>query len=88
MITSVIGWMFFGVIAGAIARFLHPGYERIGMAGTMVLGILGSLVGGGLAYVLRLGTSPYHPAGWIMSILGAIILLAMGFLGTRTRSTY
>ena len=88
MITSVIGWLVFGVIAGAIARFLHPGYERMGMAGTMVLGVLGSLLGGGIAYMLRLGTSPYQPGGWIMSIVGAIILLAMGFLGTRTRSTY
>jgi len=88
MVTSVIGWLVFGVIAGAIARFLHPGYERMGMAGTMVLGVLGSLLGGGIAFMLKLGTSPYQPGGWIMSIVGAIILLAMGFLGTRTRSTY
>jgi uncharacterized membrane protein YeaQ/YmgE (transglycosylase-associated protein family) len=88
MITSIIGWMLFGLVAGAIARFLHPGYDRMGMAGTIVLGILGSLLGGGAAYLLRLGTSPYEPAGWIMSILGAIILLWFGMLGTRTRPTY
>jgi len=85
MITSIIGWIFFGLIAGAIARFLHPGYDRMGMAGTIILGIVGSLLGGGLAYVLRLGTEPYQPAGWIMSIVGAILLLFLGVLGTRTR---
>jgi uncharacterized membrane protein YeaQ/YmgE (transglycosylase-associated protein family) len=84
----MIGWMLFGLVAGAVARFLHPGYDRMGMVGTIILGILGSLVGGGIAYMLRLGTSPYEPAGWIMSILGAIALLWMGFLGTRTRSVY
>jgi uncharacterized membrane protein YeaQ/YmgE (transglycosylase-associated protein family) len=88
MITSVISWVLFGLIAGAIARFLHRGYDRMGILGTIVLGILGSMLGGAIAYVLRLGTMPYTPGGWIMSILGAIILLWAGFLGTRPRTTY
>jgi uncharacterized membrane protein YeaQ/YmgE (transglycosylase-associated protein family) len=83
---SIIGWILFGLIAGAIARMLYPGYERIGWGGTIVLGIVGSLVGGGLAYLLRLGTSPYQPGGWIMSIIGALIVLWMGFFGTRPRN--
>jgi uncharacterized membrane protein YeaQ/YmgE (transglycosylase-associated protein family) len=83
MITSIIGWMLFGLIAGAIARMLHPGYDAMGWGGTIILGIAGSLLGGGIAYVLRLGVEPYEPAGWILSIVGSIILLALGFLGTR-----
>jgi uncharacterized membrane protein YeaQ/YmgE (transglycosylase-associated protein family) len=83
---SLIGWVLFGLVAGAIARFLHPGYESIGMGGTILLGIVGSLVGGGIAYLLRLGISPYQPAGWIFSIIGAILLLSMGFFGTRVRT--
>jgi uncharacterized membrane protein YeaQ/YmgE (transglycosylase-associated protein family) len=58
----------------------------MGTLGTIMLGVVGSLLGGGLAYVLKLGTSPYQPAGWIFSIIGAILLLALGFFGTRTRS--
>jgi uncharacterized membrane protein YeaQ/YmgE (transglycosylase-associated protein family) len=54
---------------------------------TMVLGIVGSLVGGGLAFVLRLGTTPYDAAGWIFSVLGAIIVLALGFFGTTNSRT-
>jgi uncharacterized membrane protein YeaQ/YmgE (transglycosylase-associated protein family) len=83
---SLIGWIVFGLIAGIIARALHPGQDAMGMAGTILLGVTGSLLGGGLAYVLRLGTAPYEPAGWIFSIIGAIILLAMGFFGTRPQS--
>jgi uncharacterized membrane protein YeaQ/YmgE (transglycosylase-associated protein family) len=82
---SLIGWVLFGLVAGAIARMLHPGYESIGMGGTILLGIVGSLVGGGIAYLLHLGVSPYQPGGWIMSIIGAIIVLSMGFFGTRVR---
>jgi len=85
---SLIGWIVFGLVAGAIARFLHPGFENLGLGGTMMLGIVGSIVGGGLAYLLRLGTSPYSPGGWIMSIIGAILLLSVGFFGTRPRTMY
>lgn len=88
MVTSVIGWVLFGLVVGMIARFLHPGYDQIGTVGTIILGIVGSLVGGGLAFMLRLGTSPYEPAGWIMSVLGAIVLLWLGVLGTKPRQVY
>jgi len=86
MITSLIGWALFGLVAGAIARFLHPEFDSMGMLGTMMLGILGSMLGGGVAYLLHLGVSPYEPGGWIMSILGAIVLLVMGVFGTRPRT--
>jgi uncharacterized membrane protein YeaQ/YmgE (transglycosylase-associated protein family) len=88
MLGSVLGWIIFGLIAGTIARFLHPGYDRMGLVGTIILGVLGSVVGGGIAYLLRLGTTPYEPAGWILSVLGAILLLWMGILGTRSRAVY
>jgi len=83
MIGTILGWMFFGLVAGAIARLLHPGNEAMGWGMTMVLGIAGSLLGGGIAYLFHLGVGPYQPAGWILSILGAIILLALGHFGTR-----
>ncbi|HWE37922.1 MAG TPA: GlsB/YeaQ/YmgE family stress response membrane protein [Isosphaeraceae bacterium] len=83
----IISWCIFGLIAGAIARLLHPGPDRMGWGSTMVLGILGSFLGGGIGYLLRLGTSPYHPASLILSIIGAIVLLALGFVGTRSRPT-
>jgi len=86
-IGMVIGWMLFGLVAGLIARMLHPGNDAMGWVPTILLGIVGSLVGGGIAWAFRLGTTPYSPAGWILSILGAIVLLSLGFFGTRGRRT-
>jgi uncharacterized membrane protein YeaQ/YmgE (transglycosylase-associated protein family) len=85
MITSIIGWMLFGLIAGAIARLIHPGNEAMGWGMTMILGIAGSLLGGGLAYLFHLGENPYQPGGWILSIIGAIVLLTLGHMSTRRR---
>ena len=86
MIGTVIGWLILGLVAGLLARMLHPGRDTMGVIPTIVLGILGSLLGGGVAYLLKLGTAPYQPGGWIMATIGAIILLAFGWFGSRTRS--
>src|SRR4051794_25173302 len=88
MVSSVIGWILFGLVAGLIARMLHPGNDAMGWVSTILLGIVGSLVGGGIAWMLHLGTSPYEPAHWIMSIIGAIVLLSLGFSGPRSRPRY
>jgi uncharacterized membrane protein YeaQ/YmgE (transglycosylase-associated protein family) len=76
MIMSILGWIVFGLIAGAIARMVYPGPNPMSWAATAVLGVVGSLVGGGLAYMFRLGAEPFQPAGWILSIIGAIAVLA------------
>jgi uncharacterized membrane protein YeaQ/YmgE (transglycosylase-associated protein family) len=86
MIGSLIGWVILGLVAGFLARMLHPGRDAMGVGSTIVLGILGSLLGGGVAYLLRLGTSPYEPGGWILATVGAIVLLAFGWFGARSRS--
>lgn len=70
---AVLIWAVFGLIAGAIARLLVPGRQPIGLLGTIALGIVGSLVGGGLTWLFT--RDPMQPAGWIMSIIGAVIVL-------------
>lgn len=70
--TSIIGWIIFGLIAGAIAKLLVPGHDPGGWIVTILLGIAGSFVGGFLASMLGFGGGP---AGWIGSIIGAILLL-------------
>jgi uncharacterized membrane protein YeaQ/YmgE (transglycosylase-associated protein family) len=87
MIGSLIGWIILGLVAGALARLLHPGQDAMGVASTIVLGVLGSLLGGGAAYLLKLGTSPYEPGGWILATVGALVLLAFGWFGSRSRAT-
>ena len=66
-----------GFIVGLIARALVPGAQHMGFLATSVLGIVGSLAGGLLARLFskpREG-APFHPAGFFLSIVGAIVLL-------------
>jgi uncharacterized membrane protein YeaQ/YmgE (transglycosylase-associated protein family) len=73
---SLIAWAIFGLIVGAIAKFFWPGRQPAGCLGTIVLGVAGSVVGGAVTHALVGGAdSPYRPAGWIMSVVGAIIVL-------------
>ena len=71
-------WMFIvGIVVGAIARLIMPGAEHLGLIMTGILGIAGSFVGG---FIARLFSKPadgamVHPAGLILSIVGALILL-------------
>jgi uncharacterized membrane protein YeaQ/YmgE (transglycosylase-associated protein family) len=64
-----------GLIAGFIARALVPGPDPMGWLGTMILGIVGSFVGGTLAALIFGGTLALSAAGLVGSVIGAIILL-------------
>ncbi len=86
MIGSVIGWIVLGLVAGFLARLVHPGRDTMSVVATIVLGVVGSLLGGGIAYMLKLGTSPYEPGGWILATIGAVVLLATGWFGFRARA--
>ena len=79
---GIIGWIIIGLIAGAIARWLMPGPDPMGWLGTIVLGIVGSLVGGTLLNLLFGGGLELSAAGFLGSILGALIVL---FLWRRMR---
>jgi uncharacterized membrane protein YeaQ/YmgE (transglycosylase-associated protein family) len=73
-ITEIVWMAIFGLIVGLIARFLMPGKDSMGLIMTAVLGIAGSLLGTFLGRTL-FGKGPYYQAKWLMSILGALILL-------------
>jgi uncharacterized membrane protein YeaQ/YmgE (transglycosylase-associated protein family) len=68
-----------GFIVGLIARALLPGADHIGMIATTLLGILGSVVGGLIARTFSKPApgSKFHAAGFLMSIVGAIVLLVL-----------
>jgi uncharacterized membrane protein YeaQ/YmgE (transglycosylase-associated protein family) len=73
----IIWYIIVGFIVGWIARAIMPGAQHLGFIMTTLLGIAGSIVGG---LIGRLFSKPepgsaFHPAGFIMSIIGAIILL-------------
>jgi uncharacterized membrane protein YeaQ/YmgE (transglycosylase-associated protein family) len=88
MIGSIISWAVFGLVVGAIARFLYPGRVSMGLLMTMVLGIIGSLVGGFITYLAGYDSldGPFQGSGWIMSILGAIIVVWLGLFASSRGS--
>jgi uncharacterized membrane protein YeaQ/YmgE (transglycosylase-associated protein family) len=83
---SIIGWILFGLVVGAIARLLMPGRQPMGIILTILLGIAGSFVGGFIGNMLA--GEPMQDAGaagWIGAILGAFLLLFL--YGMMTRRT-
>ena len=83
---TVLWWIIFGAIVGAIAKLLMPGKDPGGCIVTIILGILGSVVGGFLLGLLLPGRAATDPAGWIGSILGAVLLLWLYRVWTRRRT--
>jgi len=71
---GVIGWILFGAIVGAVAKLLMPGRDPGGFIVTMLLGIAGAVIGGFVGRALGF-YGPNQGAGWLMSIVGAVLLL-------------
>jgi len=87
MIGLIISLIVVGLIAGAVARLLVPGRQDIGIAATILLGIVGSFIGGFLGYVIfhkDASSGFFQPAGLVGSIIGAVIaLLIYTRMGSR-----
>jgi uncharacterized membrane protein YeaQ/YmgE (transglycosylase-associated protein family) len=77
MIFTILGWIMFGLIAGFIARAIVPGKDDIGILRTILLGVAGSVVGGLIFGLLTVGIRGFQPAGWIGSVIGAVIVLVV-----------
>ena len=73
----IIWYIIVGFVVGLIARAVMPGVQHLGLILTTLLGIGGSVVGGliGRLFSKPAPGSSFHPAGLILSIIGAIILL-------------
>ena len=84
---GLLGWIVFGLIVGALAKLVMPGKDPGGIIITMLLGVVGALVGG---FIGR-STGMYQenePAGFVMAFIGAVILLWLYRMmaGGRTRT--
>lgn len=73
---GILGWIVFGLIIGAVAKLIMPGKDPGGIVVTMLLGIVGAVVGGFIGRALGM-YEPGQPAGWVMATVGAILLLAI-----------
>ena len=82
---SILGWVVFGLIVGALAKLVMPGRDPGGIIVTMLLGIAGALLGGFLGRAMGF-YGPGEAAGWLMSFLGAVVLLMLYRMLVRRRA--
>jgi uncharacterized membrane protein YeaQ/YmgE (transglycosylase-associated protein family) len=83
---GILGWILFGLIVGALAKLVMPGRDPGGIIVTMLLGIAGAVLGGFIGRAMGM-YGEGEAAGFVMSFLGAVALLALyrAFVGRRRR---
>jgi uncharacterized membrane protein YeaQ/YmgE (transglycosylase-associated protein family) len=81
---GILSWIVFGLVVGIIAKLVTPGRDPGGFIVTTLLGIAGALLGGFIGRAMGF-YGPNQPAGWLMSIGGAILLLVLYRLVARRR---
>jgi uncharacterized membrane protein YeaQ/YmgE (transglycosylase-associated protein family) len=74
---TILSWIVFGLVIGLIARALYPGRQAMSLPNTIALGIAGSIVGGLIAWATgyRPEQGAFAGSGWIMSIVGGLIVV-------------
>ena len=81
---GILSWILFGLVVGIVAKLLMPGRDPGGFIVTILLGIAGALFGGFIGRAMGF-YGENQGAGWIMSILGAIVLLVLYRMMVRRR---
>ena len=71
---GILGWILFGLVVGVVAKLVMPGHDPGGFIVTILLGIVGAMIGGFLGRTLG-WYGPNDAAGFLMSVVGAILLL-------------
>jgi len=72
----IIGWVVFGLVVGIVAKFLMPGRDRGDFGVTALIGMVGAVLGGFVARLIGLYQDG-DPVGFVMAVVGSIILLAV-----------
>jgi uncharacterized membrane protein YeaQ/YmgE (transglycosylase-associated protein family) len=84
---SLLLFVLFGLVVGFLARAILPGRQSMGLIMTAILGMVGSLIGGFIGSMISgEGIARIHTAGFIGSILGALVVLALATMGGRGRA--
>ncbi|MGS0749002.1 GlsB/YeaQ/YmgE family stress response membrane protein [Halpernia sp. GG3] len=85
---GILAWLLFGLIVGAIAKFIMPGAQGGGWIITIILGIVGAMVGGWIGTLLGIGSdaATFTFSGIAMAVLGAIVVLFIYGALTRGRA--
>jgi uncharacterized membrane protein YeaQ/YmgE (transglycosylase-associated protein family) len=82
---GILGWIVFGLVVGAVAKLVMPGRDPGGIIVTMLLGIVGAVLGGWIGQVLGM-YAPGEPVGFVMATIGAIVLLTLYRVAFRNKT--
>lgn len=84
---GILAWILFGLIAGAIAKAIHPGKDPGGWIVTIIIGILGAFLGGAVGtYLLGWGdVDGFNFRSFVLAVAGAILLLWIYAMATGRR---
>ncbi|MCP2038995.1 MULTISPECIES: GlsB/YeaQ/YmgE family stress response membrane protein [Chryseobacterium group] len=81
---GILTWIIFGLIAGAIAKFIMPGNQGMGWLMTIILGIVGAFVGGWIGSMLGWGTvNDFDIKSMLLAVVGALAVLWIYGMATR-----
>jgi uncharacterized membrane protein YeaQ/YmgE (transglycosylase-associated protein family) len=81
---GILTWIIFGLVAGAIAKFIMPGNQGMGWLMTIILGIVGAFVGGFIGSLLGWGTvENFDFKGIILAVVGALLVLWVYGMATK-----
>lgn len=82
---DVLTWIILGLVAGSVANFLDPRPSAGGILGSIVLGIVGALVGGWVGNaIFGVGVSGFNFTSFLVAVAGALVVLAVGRMLSRT----
>lgn len=81
-----IGLLIIGLVIGALARLIKPGRQRLGILVTMLLGVVGALVGGWIATLLGTGSfDEINFIGFVVAVVVAVLLIGVAEAGMGNR---
>jgi uncharacterized membrane protein YeaQ/YmgE (transglycosylase-associated protein family) len=84
---TVIGFVIAGLVIGALARLVKPGKQRLGLLATLLLGLVGSVIGGVVANLLGTGgIFELNVLGFVVAVIAAVLLIGVAE-GLTARST-
>lgn len=85
-VIDVVGFIVFGLVVGALARLFKPGRQRLSLVATMLLGVVGSVIGGAIAGLIGTGgIFELNVLGTILAVIAAVMLIGV-FEGASGRT--
>lgn len=85
---QILGLLAVGLVIGALARLIKPGRQRLGLLGTLGLGVVGAVIGGTLAALLGMGSVfELNFPGFVFAVVAAVLLVGTAEGRTSTRKT-